>query len=115
MLACLVAVWGLAACAGTKPAGPAWPAPSTTAEDGGESLEPRANSVATAVEKSAGSKSADSTSNDDEPSAGDDAKPAAGKPDPESADAPADADESEDPIADEVILGDEIVIEIEDE
>lgn len=96
-------------CSGAKPSGPAWPAPSTTAEDGGESIEPRSTSVAAAIEKSA------------EPTPSADDKPAAedGKPETK----PADADDTPEAEAqagtslddENVMMTEEIVIEIEDE
>jgi hypothetical protein len=50
----IVAVTAFAGCGNAKAAGPKWPAPSTTAEDGGESLEPRPSATyAAAIEKSA--------------------------------------------------------------
>lgn len=96
-----------AGCHGSKQSGPAWPTPSATAEDGGESIAPRSSSIASAVEKSVD----DSDDGDakDEPAA-DDAKPAAASdikeitPEPQSA-AP----------TDEPIITDELIIEIEDD
>jgi hypothetical protein len=50
----IVAVTAFAGCGNAKAAGPKWPAPSTTAEDGGESLEPKPTATyAAALEKSA--------------------------------------------------------------
>jgi hypothetical protein len=109
LVATMAASLALSACACPQKAasGPAWPAPSTTADDGGESLEPRHTSVATALEKSA------------EP-----------EPELEAAPAAADATKSADPAAaegdklptmtapttpsDEVIFSEEMIIEIEE-
>ena len=96
---------GAAACHGAKQAGPAWPAPSTTADDGGESIAPRDRTVAAAVEKSA---------DDDDDK---DAKPAAdaAKPTAASEDKPATpAATPTAPAVDDVIITDDIIIEIED-
>lgn len=94
----------LAACHGQKVDSPAWPAASTTADDGGESLEPRPTSVASAVESSG--------SDEEEPAAvTDDVKPAAAPatPDTPGAAAPTGASPQG-----EVIMSDEIIIEIDD-
>lgn len=96
-------------CSGAKPTGPAWPAPSTTAEDGGESIEPRSTSVATAIEKSADPE----PSADDEPAA-EDAKPEAK---PAEADDKAEAEAAAGTSLDDenVMMTEEIIIEVEDE
>lgn len=50
----LLLVVALAACGPSKSKGPAWPAPSTTAEDGGESVAPQPSATYTAaIERSA--------------------------------------------------------------
>ncbi len=80
-----------------------WPAASTTADDGGESIEPHPTSVATAVE----------TSDDDEAVAAvvvPDAKPAVV---PE-ADKPATVTPPTQPPDGEVIMSEEIIIDIDD-
>src|SRR5688572_16975395 len=52
-LSLLVAI-AFAGCGSSKAKGPAWPAPSTTAEDGGESIAPQPSATyAAAIEKSA--------------------------------------------------------------
>jgi hypothetical protein len=94
----------LAACGPAKGKGSAWPAPSKTADDGGESIAPRESSpVAAAIEKSAepvSEKKADA----------DVAAPAAAKPD-----AKPDAKPSiSPPILDDVIFSDEILIDLDD-
>jgi hypothetical protein len=95
---------GAAACHGATQSGPAWPAPSTTAEDGGESIAPHEASVTAAVEKSP-----DADKDDDKPAA-EEVKPAA-----------VDDDTPETPLVaptappdDDPIITDEIIIEIED-
>lgn len=102
LLAILVASAG---CHGSKASGPAWPSPSTTADDGGESIEPRPQSVASAVEKSEDVKADD----EDDAPADEAAKP------------PADSDLKEiTPTPqtgtpdDEPIITDELIIEIEE-
>lgn len=95
---------GLAACHGAKQTGPAWPAPSTTADDGGESISPHEQTVAAAVEKSA---DADKDDEDDKPA--DEAKP-----DAASDDKPATPSAQPTAPADDVIITDDIIIEIED-
>jgi hypothetical protein len=106
LLPVLFVVVALAACGHKKATGPAWPEPSKNeggAEDGGESLAPRETStVAAAIEKSE--------------------EPAAKKDDEKVADAPAAAGEEKaptvsaptQPVTDDIIMSDEIIIEIED-
>jgi hypothetical protein len=95
---------GTAACHGAKQGGPAWPAPSTTAEDGGESIAPHEVSVAAAVEKSA-----DADKDDDKPAA-EETKPAVDEDKPETPLVQPTA-----PPADDTVITDEIIIEIEDD
>jgi hypothetical protein len=93
-------------CGSAKAAGPKWPAPSTTAEDGGESLEPKPTATyAAALEKSAEAEK--------KPEAKDiEDKPAATTTD----DKPATTPSTEDKPAttDDVMMTEEIVIEIEE-
>lgn len=96
---------GIAACGHGKQSGPAWPTPSTTADDGGESIEPRASSaVAAAIEKA------------DEPEDKDAADPTEEKVETAapSKDEPGQAPSASQPTQDDVIMTDEIIIEIED-
>jgi hypothetical protein len=98
-------VVAIAACGSKPPTGPAWPAPSTTADDGGESLEPRSTAVATAIEKS----------EDEAPEKPADqpeivAKPGAAAAEPET---PATVSPPTS-VSDDVIMSEEIIIEIED-
>jgi hypothetical protein len=95
---------GTAACHGAKQTGPAWPAPSTTADDGGESIAPRDHAVA-AVEKSA-----DASDDDDVVKPDDTAKPAAASEDKPATPAAQPAT----PAADDVFITDDIIIEIDD-
>jgi hypothetical protein len=100
-----VALLSLGACGRGKASGPAWPAPSTTAEDGGESLEPRETStVAAALEKSE-----EPEDKKAEPAA----TPAAESPS-DTGEKPAATPVPSPPIVDDVIMSDEIIIEIED-
>jgi hypothetical protein len=106
MRSAVVAIlFALAACHGSKQSGPAWPAPSTTGDDGGESIAPRETTVAAAVEKSADAK------DDDEKPAAEAAKPADASEEKPAETAP------QTPITpvDDVIITDDIVIEIEDD
>jgi hypothetical protein len=98
---------GLAAASGchhAKQTGPSWPAPSTTADDGGESIAPREHTVASAVEKSADADEAD-----------DDEVVESSKPAATSEDKPATpAAQPATPPADDVIITDDIIIEIDE-
>jgi len=100
----VVMLLGTAACHGAKQTGPAWPAPSTTADDGGESIDPRATTIAAAIEKP--------DEKDDAPAApaAEAAKPAAT---PE-ADKPAAAPAATQAPEGDVIMSEEIIIEIDD-
>ncbi len=104
---CLAAI--TVACGAPKPSGPAWPAASTTADDGGESIEPRSTAVTAAVEKSADAKedkpakSAGDAGKLEVPAAAADDKPATVGP-PQSA-----------PVVDDVIMTDDMIIEIDEE
>ena len=92
-----------AGCQHAKTAPLAWPSAPTTADDGGESIEPHSTSVATAVE----------TSDDDEAVVAvvvPDAKPAAA---PE-ADKPATVTPPTQPPDGDVIISEEIIIDIDD-
>lgn len=107
-LLCALAGFGLlVGCARPQAAGPKWPEPSTTADDGGESIEPHGSATyAAAVEKSA----------DAEPE-----KPAAASTASTTAAAAAPAEDkltpvpaSTQPAPDDVFTSEEIIIEIED-
>lgn len=95
-----------AGCHSAKPASPAWPAPSTTAEDGGESIEPHSTAVAASIERS---------DSDDEDDASVDVPaeiPAkAATPEP---DKPPTISPPTQPTSDDVIISEEIIIEIDD-
>ena len=97
----------LVACGSPKTKGPAWPEPSKTADDGGESLAPRETSVAAAVEKSESDDDAD-----DKP-AEPAAKPAATA---EPAEKPATTPtiSQPQPIVDDVIITEDIIIDIDE-
>jgi len=100
----LVLVALLAACGHSKASGPKWPEPSTTADDGGESLEPRPSSTyAAAIEKSADA---------------DEAKPAAATTSttttPTADDKPATTPATTTAPSDDVFMSEEIIIEIDD-
>lgn len=93
--------------AGSKAKGPAWPVPSSTAEDGGESLAPRETSVATVVEKSADKDAANEEK----------AKPAAettAATEPTETKPEEPAATPSQPIDDDEIISDEIIIEVEE-
>ena len=106
LVASLIVALALAACHKARSSGPAWPAPSKTADDGGESLEPRSTTVAASVEKSE-----------------DVADEKAEKPEADTAEKPAAASEPDkaptlspltQPKDDEVIMSEEIIIEIDE-
>jgi len=101
-------VSAVAACHGHRVDAPAWPAPSTTADDGGESIAPRRPAVAAAIEAS--EDDADADTDDDALAAKSDGSPAA---DANDADAPGTDSTDASPQGD-VIMSDEIIIEIED-
>jgi len=91
-------------CHRAKPTVPAWPAPSTTADDGGESIDPHPTAVATSIEKSG---------DDDEvvgPTTEIVAKPTATV----EVDKPATVSPPVQSTPDEVIMSEEIIIEIDD-
>ena len=93
----------LAACSHAKATGPAWPEPSTTADDGGESLEPHeASPVTAAIEKA------------DEPEEKPAEEPAKDAPADATDDKPAAVTAPTQPANDDVIMSDEIIIEIDD-
>jgi len=107
-LAAIAVIGALVASAGCgrgQMRGPAWPEPSTTAEDGGESIEPHPSvTYASAIERSA----------EPEP-VEDKSSAAASEP---AADA-ADDDDKDDPASsapgdEDAVMTDEIIIEIED-
>ena len=103
MRALALLLFALAACHPEKAATTAWPAPSTTADDGGQSIDPHPTAVAAAVESS-----------EDEPV--EEPAPAAETPAPAAAPA-AETPEvtpTEPQPEGEVIRAEEIVIEIED-
>lgn len=101
----LVALVALVACGHGKARGPAWPEPSTTAEDGGESIEPRpSGTYAAAIEKS-------SDAEDDKPAAeASEDTPAAVA----SEDMPAATPAAMQPPTEDVLMTEEIIIEIEE-
>jgi hypothetical protein len=99
-------VVAIAACGSKPPPGPAWPAASTTADDGGESIDPHPTAVATSIE---------SSKDDDEDEKPADqpeivAKPGAAVSEPST---PATVSPPT-PVTDDVIMSEEIIIEIED-
>lgn len=101
----LVLVLVLAGCGHSKASGPAWPAPSTTAEDGGESLDPKPSaSYAAAVEKS----------EEPEPAKEEPAAEEAPTPEEDSSAAP-ETPEAAEPDSDEPVTTEEITIEIDDD
>lgn len=103
---------GACACPGAAATGLAWPAPSTTAEDGGESLAPRRSGAAASLETSQEPSGADEESaTGDDPST-DASAPAADATTPGGG-GPAEASPAA-PAADDPIVVDEQVIEIDD-
>ena len=101
----LLLVVALAACGPAKARGPAWPAPSTTAEDGGESVAPRPSATyAAAIERSA--------DNEDKPAAETASAAAADKP---AEDKPATTPAISQPTTiEDVFMSEDIIIEIEE-
>lgn len=102
-----VALVLLAGCGSSPVTGPAWPAPSTTTEDGGESVDPRPSAkYAAAVEKSA----------EPEPKEKDAAEePKVAADDEETEDMPEATPAAAQVPDDEELMTEEIIIEIEDE
>jgi len=100
-------VVAIAACGSKPPPGPAWPAASTTADDGGESLDPHPTAVATSIESSK-----DVADEDEKPADQPEivAKPGAAVSQPST---PATVSPPT-PVTDDVIMSEEIIIEIED-
>ncbi|MBA3818774.1 MAG: hypothetical protein H0X17_07775 [Deltaproteobacteria bacterium] len=96
-----------AACGGASAAKPAWPKQTEPDDDGGESLAPRREAVATVDQAD----DADKPAVADKPAATPTEKPAAAKPDEAKPETPA----TPTPAEDIVITTEEIVIEIEDE
>jgi len=95
----------LVACGHPKASGPKWPEPSTTADDGGESIEPQPSATyAAAIEKSAddGDKPAAAATSVVLPANDDKDKPPAGT-------VPA----ATQPTVEDVLMGEEIIIEID--
>jgi hypothetical protein len=100
----LLLALALMSCGNAKASGPKWPEPSKTAEDGGESIEPRPSATyAVVAEKAA------------EP---EEAKPAAATAEAKAAPAASDGKPATTPTttapAEEVITTEEIIIEIDD-
>jgi hypothetical protein len=97
----ILLVLTVAACTHSAASGPAWPKPHVTDDDGGESIAPRdpATSVAVATQESGDD---DKPAPASAPASDDAAAPAADAP----ASTPAAAD------SDDVIEGDEIVIDV---
>ena len=94
----------LAACGHSKASGPKWPEPSTTAEDGGESLDPRPSSTyAAAIEKSP-------DADDDKPAAATTTTTTTTTTDDKPASTPATTQTP----SDDVFMSEEIIIEIDD-
>ncbi len=102
----MLLVAALVGCGHPKASGPKWPEPSTTAEDGGESSEPKPSATyAAAVEKS-------TDDNGDKPAAS--ASPGAAAAASPGDDKPAPTATPSQPATDDVIMTEEIIIEIED-
>lgn len=98
-------VLAVAGCGHSRAAGPAWPAPSTTAEDGGESLDPWPSaSYAAAVEKS----------EEPEPAKKETETVEATAPEADSSEA-AEASDATESDSDEPVTTEEITIEIDDD
>ena len=103
MRSCLFVV-ALAACGPKQASGPAWPAPSTTAEDGGESIAPRETKVAAAPEKI--------ETTVDKPATTPAAAAPAGKPG--EAAAPTTTPAAPPPTVEDLLISEDVIIEIED-
>ena len=102
-----VLVGMLVACGGSRDRGPAWPKPSPSETDGGESLAPRQPSAVAAIEEAGdATPSAPAPS----PAASSAATPAAApaaRPDRPASEAPP-------PREPEILITDELIIEIDD-
>lgn len=96
----------LIGCSRANASGPKWPAPSTTGEDGGESLAPKPGAgYAVAIEKS----------DEPEPKADEATDDKDAAPDADSSDAEPAASDADEPEADEPIETEAITIEIDDD
>ena len=92
------------ACGHPNASGPKWPAPSTTADDGGESIEPKpSSSYAAAIEKSA-------DVDEDKPEAASTSSSSSTTTE----DKPATTSTPTAPTTEDVFQTDEIIIEIDD-
>jgi len=96
-------VLALTACGHPKASGPAWPAPSTTADDGGESIAPRETKVAAAP--------APVEAPEEKPAAPTAAAPAAKTGDTP---APATAPAATPPTVEDLLINEDVIIEIDD-
>jgi hypothetical protein len=96
---------GSIGCHGAKATGPAWPAPSTTADDGGESIELQTTTVAASVEKSADAEKDEPSkpAAEDKPAApaAEDKSPTLSQPQPA-------------PSTDDILMTDDLIIEIDE-
>jgi hypothetical protein len=101
LLACL-----LAACGGSRDRGPAWPKPSPSETDGGETLEPRQASAVAAIEDAE-----DATPSAGAPAATTTTPAATPAATPARTDRPASETPAREP---DVLTTEDIVIEIED-
>lgn len=103
-LLCAFAGFGLlVGCGRPQAAGPKWPEPSTTADDGGESIEPQASATyAAAIEKSADA--------EPEPMPASSTSTAAAPAEDKLTPLPA----STQPVPDDVFTTEDIIIEIDD-
>jgi hypothetical protein len=111
MVRSLLLVVVLAGCGGARAQGPAWPAPSATADDGGESIAPKNTALAAIADKP--SPVTTTVADDEEPAtveSTDTKAPVKTSPAAEPTDA---ADEAS--SDDTVIVHDEIIIEIDDD
>jgi hypothetical protein len=105
-LACVLAGL-LAACGGSRERGPAWPAPSPSETDGGESLAPRQAGAVAAIEKAEDARPA-------APAAARAVEAAAEAPRAAAPAASAEAAESTPAQEPDLLMTEELIIEIED-
>jgi hypothetical protein len=114
MVRLLLLVVVLAGCGGASTHGPAWPAPSTTAEDGGESIAPKNTELAAIADKPSPVATPVAADEEATPTAESAEVKTSPKTSPAGVETP-DAADDDSATDDTLTIHDEIVIEIDDE